>query len=509
MAERHSGMPIPEAGHPRRWVVLGVCCASLFLTGIDSTIVTVALPTIQHQLHASISSLQWTVAGYTVMAASFLLLSGSMADRLGRRSVFQTGLLLFGTASALCSTATSPHMLVAFRMLQGFGASMLQPSALSTISTVFTDRVEKARAIGVWGGVYGIAAACGPVVGGFLVAAAGWRSVFWVNLPVIAIALVASVRVMPQTRSPRARRFDPAGQLLVIAGLGTFTYGVIEAPERGWTSGSTLLLLGVGLLLGLLFVMVEQRQSEPLVPLAYLRSPTLAGATALAVLAFFVISGFLFLTTLYLQEARGLAALATGVALLPLTALQAITSPLTGRVVGARGPRIPVMASTVLMAAGFAVLIGVTPTSAYLRLAAGYVLIGIGFGMVNPPITTAAVTGLPPAQAGVASALASTCRQVGNVLGVAILGSVVTSVFAGRLGVSTGSTASGLLSLASRHVLPAPEAIKVTEAFAHSLGAAWIIAIICCGAALAIGWVTTSDRARARAEDVFTTLGGA
>src|SRR5580693_192781 len=222
-----------DAALRRRMLVLAICCLSLFIVGIDATIVNIALPSIGHDLHASVSGLQWTVDAYTIVVASFLMLSGSTADRIGRRRTFQTGLGLFTLGSLLCSLAPGLGWLVAFRMLQALGGSMLNPVAMSIVTNTFTDPAERARAIGLWGSVFGMSMALGPVAGGALVSSVGWRGIFWVNIPVGLAGIVLTALFVPESRAPRARRVDPVGQLLVIATLASVTYAIIEGPGSG------------------------------------------------------------------------------------------------------------------------------------------------------------------------------------------------------------------------------------------------------------------------------------
>ncbi len=409
--------------------MLAICSLSLFIVSLDNTIVNVALPSLQHQFHASTSGLQWVVDAYLLVLAALLLFSGSSGDRFGRKRVFQTGLVIFGVGSALCSAAPSLPLLVAFRMLQAVGGSMLTPNTLSIISNVFTDRRERAAAIGLWGGVSGLSTAAGPILGGLLIQAVDWRAVFWVNLPIVLAAFVLTARFVPESRADRPRRFDPPGQLLAVVLLASLTYGIIEGPTAGWSAPSEMAcFIGAGASL-VAFLVVESRRDQPLLELRFFRSPPFSGATAIAVLAFSILAGWLFLNTLYLQEVRGDSALVAGLSTAPATIVIAVVAPLTGRVVGRRGARLPLVFSGLFLAAGTAVLIFTRPTTGYWLLALGYLALGLGFGLVNPPISNTAVSGMPPAQAGTASAVASTARQVGAVLGVAVLGSVVTSEF--------------------------------------------------------------------------------
>jgi EmrB/QacA subfamily drug resistance transporter len=422
-----SGVAIDELGRNRRVAVLLVCCTSLFIVGLDITAVNVALPSIGHDLHAGISGLQWTVGAYTVVIASLLMLSGSTADRFGRRRTFVAGLIVFSIGSLLCSLAPSVEFLVAFRVLQAVGGSMMNPVAMSIITNTFTDPRERAQAVGVWASVFGISLALGPVVGGALVSSSGWRSIFWINLPVGLAAIVLTLRVVPESRAPRARRFDPVGQALVIAMLTTLTFAIIEAPSQGWSSAIILAAFAVSALALAGLLLHEPRRTDPLVDLRFFRSIPFTSSIVISVAASAAFGGFLFLNTLYLQEVRDLSPLHAGLATVPMAAMTVIAAPLSGRIVGRHGPRVPLVLSGVCTVTACALLIGIEPTTPFARLFAAYVIFGLGFGFVNTPITNTAVSGMPRAQAGVAAAIATTSRQVGQTLGVAVIGAIVTS----------------------------------------------------------------------------------
>ena len=331
---------------------------SLLIVGLDNTIVNVALPSIGRDLHASVSGLQWTLDAYTLVLASLLMLSGSMADRLGRKRVFALGLILFTLGSLLCSVAPNLATLVAFRMIQAIGGSMLNPVAMSIIRNVFTDARERAQAIGVWGATVGISLALGPVVGGALVESIGWRSIFWINIPVGLTALVLALRFVPESRAPHARRLDPVGQVLVIALFGSLTYAIIEGPKAGWLSAQSLALFAVALAAVAALLAYERRRREPLLELRFFRSVPFSSASVIAVCAFAALGGFLFLNTLYLQEVRGLSALEAGLCTLPIAAMTLIFAPLSGRIVGRRGPRISLLVGGAGIALGAALLTG-------------------------------------------------------------------------------------------------------------------------------------------------------
>ncbi|MFE1949403.1 MFS transporter [Streptomyces sp. NPDC059524] len=424
--------PAPSAlSHRRRLLVLAICCMSLLIVSLDTTVLNVALPSMAKDFGATLPGMQWAIDAYTLVLASLLMLAGSTADRVGRRRIFMIGLIVFTAASVACSLAPNLEALVAFRMLQAVGGSMLNPVAMSIITNTFTDAAERARAIGVWGGVVGLSMAAGPLVGGLLVDSVGWRSIFWVNLPVGLAALALTWRFVPESRAPKARRPDPVGQLLMIALLGSLTYAIIEGPHAGWASGRILFFGGLALaaLIGLL--LYEPRRVEPLIDLRFFRSAPFSGATVIAISAFAALAGFLFLSTLYLQDVRGLNALHAGLWMLPMAAMTLVCAPLSGRLVGSRGPRIPLLIAGVAMTASGVLFAAFDAQTSNGTLVLGYVLFGLGFGFVNAPITNTAVSGMPRAQAGVAAAVASTSRQIGSTLGVAVIGAVLASGVAG------------------------------------------------------------------------------
>ena len=412
--------------------MLAICCTSLLLVSLDSTIVNIALPAIRTDLHASLSGLQWVVDAYTLVLAALLMFSGSLGDRLGRRRVFCTGLVLFTVASLLCSLAPSLGWLIGFRVLQAVGGSMLSPVALSIVVNIFDEPRERARAIGIWGAVVGLSMALGPVVGGALVSAGNWQWVFWVNVPVGLVALALTLSFVPTSRAARVRAFDPAGQVLVVVLLAAATFAIIEGPGRGW---STPLILGAAVLAvasGTALVAVEGRRTEPLIDPRFFRSVPFAAATVTAVVAFAALGTFLFLNTLYLQNVRGLTPLTAGLLTLPMAAMAGVCAPLSGRLVAARGPRVPLVLAGVATTAGALLLLPLSADTSRSHLWAAYTLIGVGFGLVNAPITNTATTGMPRAQAGVAAAIASTSRQSGMCLGVAVGGSLVAGASGAR-----------------------------------------------------------------------------
>jgi EmrB/QacA subfamily drug resistance transporter len=441
-------VPLPELSRRRRLLVLVVCSSSLFIVGLDSTIVNIALPAIGRDLHASVAGLQWTVDGYTLVLASLLMLSGATADRVGRRRVFQAGLAVFTAGSGLCSLAPSLGWLIAFRMLQATGGSMLNPVAMSIITNTFTDKAERARAIGIWGGAYGLSMALGPVAGGLLVDSVGWRGTFWVNIPVGLAAIALTARFVPESRAPRPRRPDPAGQALIIVMLGSLTYAIIEGPGLGWRDPVIVALFALSAAALAVFVRYEARRREPVLDPRFFRSAPFAGAVLTAISATAAIGGFLFLATLYLQDARGMSALRAGLHLLPMATMMALCAVASSRILARRGARLPMLVAGAGLAAGGLLLSRLTVASGLAPMAAAFAVFGIGGGMVNAPITYTAVSGMPVTQAGVASGIASTSRQVGQSLGIAITGSILAGNLHGgslRAGFVPASHADWLL----------------------------------------------------------------
>lgn len=461
---------MPELSHRRRLLVLAICCMSLLIVSLDNTVLNVALPSMQRDLHATTAGLQWTIDAYTLVLASLLMLAGSTADRVGRKRVFMAGLTVFTIGSVLCSMAPDLTLLIVFRMVQAVGGSMLNPVAMSIITNTFTDGRERARAIGAWGAVVGISMAAGPLVGGLLVQSVSWRAIFWINLPVGLAALLLTFRFVPESRAPKARRPDPIGQLLVIALFGSLTYAIIEAPDSGAATVTPFGVIALAALLALLWY--EPRRAEPLIDLRFFRSAPFSGATVIAISAFAALGGFLFMSTLYLQNVRGLNALHAGLWMLPMAAPTFLCAPVSGRLVGTRGPRVPLLIAGTAMTASGVLFAAFDAETSNVTLLLGYVLFGIGFGFVNAPITNTAVSGMPRAQAGVAAAVASTSRQLGQTLGVAVIGAVL---------------ASGIGS-SSYH-----------RAFVSAAGPGWWILTACGLAVLALGLVTSGRWAHATA----------
>jgi len=466
----------PSKGASKPNLILGICCISVFIITLDVTVVNVSLPTIQRDLRAPISGLQWVLDAYTLVVATFLMLAGSMSDRFGRRRVFQIGLGVFTLGSLLCGQATTIEQLIAFRVLQGLGASMLNPVALSIIANAFPDPIGRGRAVGTWGAVAGIAMGLGPLIGGALTQTIGWRSIFWVNVPVGITAALLAALFVPESKASRSRRFDPVGQVLVLIVLAALTWGVIEGRRAGWTSVriSGLFLTSAGAFLA--FVLYEPRRKDPLLDLRFFRSAPFSIATVLAVSSFSCFAGFLFLNTLYLQQARGFSALHTGLFMLPLAVSMAALAPLSGRLLGSYGAQPCLLAAGAGFLASTLILTGLSDHTPTLWLLVAYALFGAGLGMVNPAISDSAVAGMPLSQAGVAAGIASTSRQVGAALGVAVSGTVVAA-----------SRARGTDFTTATHAI-------------------WWVMTVCGAVVLALGFASNTAWARASSEGVARLL---
>lgn len=409
----------------RRLLVLAICCGSVIVVVMDISIVNVALPSIRKSLDASESGLQWIVDAYTLALSALIVLAGSLADRFGRRRAFQAGLVIFGVGSLLCSLAPSIGMLIGARVLQGIGGTMLNPVALAIVVNTFPDQTERARAVGIFGSMTGLALALGPVLGGALVDGFGWHAIFWINVPIVMLTIACTGLFVPESRAVRARRIDPVGQILTIVLLAALVYAIIESASFGWTSPLILGLLGLALLAVTGIIGYEPRRADPLLELRLFRSIPFSSSLVMALCALCGFQSFLFVTTEYLQGVRLLPPLAAGLSMLPVGALVLVLSPVTGWMVGKYGPRPPLMIAGTALALGGAVSLWLTPASPLPAVIAVYALFGLFLGTVNPPVTTTAVSGMPRSMAGVASGLVSSGRQTGTTLGAAIAGTIV------------------------------------------------------------------------------------
>jgi DHA2 family methylenomycin A resistance protein-like MFS transporter len=450
----------------RKHITLAVICSGYFMVILDAVIVNVALPSLGRELHGGVSALQWVVDGYTIAFAGLLLSAGALGDRLGPKRVFSAGLAVFTLASAACAVAPSVPALVAARLIQGSGAALLVPSSLSLIRSAYHDTKERARAVGLWGATAGIGAASGPVLGGALVAALGWRSVFVVNLPVGIAALVAAGRALPEATDERLGiGFDPLGQLTGFAGLTLLASGLIEGGASGWFATTTVTLLA-GAIVGLgLFIETERRTAKPMLPLMLFkqREFSVAAFVGLAInLGFY---GQLFALTIYFQHVRGYSALDTGLALLPEGLFVAISSAVSGRLTARTGPRRPMLVGLTFGALGLAGLTLAGAHTSYGLLVIPLIAAGLGMAFTMPAATVAIIDAAPRERAGIAAGVLNAARQTGSAIGVALLGALLASQVVSGLQIAMAIAAGSFLAAGAAvgWVLRRPRMVRPLE----------------------------------------------
>jgi EmrB/QacA subfamily drug resistance transporter len=441
----------PDRVYRRRWWTLGVMCLSLLVIGLDNTILNVALPTLVRDLHASTSQLQWIVDAYALVFASLLLTAGSLGDRYGRRRVLGAGLVVFGIGSVLSAFAQTPGNLIAFRALMGVGGALIMPSTLSIVSNVFPAE-ERGRAIGIWAGFSGIGIAIGPVIGGWLLEHFWWGSVFFINVPVIALAVLAGLFLVPESRDPAATPLDPVGAVLSTAGLTALTYGLIEAPSHGWTDGTILTSFVAAVVLLGSFVLAELRVRHPMMDVRLFENGRFTAASIGTALVFFSLFGALFFLTQYLQFVLGYGTLEVGVRLIPVAGALIVGAPLSARLVERIGTKAVVTGGLTLVSGGLLLLATASLASGYSLVVSSLVVLGLGMGMTMAPATEAIMGALPRARAGAGSAVSTTVRQVGGVLGVAVLGSLLSSAYGTRMTDTLHGLPSTVVSAASDSV---------------------------------------------------------
>jgi EmrB/QacA subfamily drug resistance transporter len=419
--------------HRRRWATLAILCVSLLVIVIDNTIVNVALPTLVRDLGTSVSDLQWVVDAYTLVFAGLLLTAGSLGDRFGRKGALTAGLVVFGGASAAAAFSGGVGSLIAARAVMGIGAALIMPATLSILTNVFTDARERALAIGLWSGVAGIAVALGPVAGGFLLEHFWWGSVFIVNVPIVVAAIVAGHFLVPTSRNPERPKLDLVGAGLSIVGLGALVAAIIEAPSYGWTDPMILAGFAVAVVALAAFVAWERHIDEPMLDVRFFANPRFTAASMNVTLVFFALFGFIFLATQYLQFVLGYSAFEAGLRTLPFAFALMILAPLSSKAVQWFGTKRVVVTGMLLFAAGLVVASTSTVDSGYDIVMAAMVLMGAGMGLSVAPATESIMGSLPLHQAGVGSAVNDTSREVGGALGVAIVGSMLSSLYASDL----------------------------------------------------------------------------
>jgi EmrB/QacA subfamily drug resistance transporter len=457
-----------------RYVALFALTLGVFLVTLNVTVVVVALPALQSDLHIRSDEATWIIDAYNLVGASLLLSAGFLADRFGRKRMLCTGYVLFATGALLCSVAPSGSWLIAFRVVQALGGTALTPTSLSIVVNLFPEPLERARAIGIWGISSGLGTGLGPIVGGALTEWFGWQSVFVVNAAIGTVALMIVIRLVPRSRSAIARRIDVRGQTLVAAFLATLTYSLIEAPRYGFGSTRIELLFVVAAALFVAFIATELRVDEPLLDLGFFRDRQFAGAVAITSATFFSYAGFIFFNALYLQDVRGYSALAAGFLTLPAAVPAVVGGPLGGYLVGTRGPRGVMVGGTLALAAGMG-LLALLPVEASLGwLLVAYLVVGAGYAVLNAPVSTVAVSSMPRDQAGVAAAVASSARNVGIVFGIAVLGTIVNGHVPVILTPGSGATEAALESFrhAYVHALHIAYAVAAAVVVAAALVAA-------------------------------------
>jgi EmrB/QacA subfamily drug resistance transporter len=486
-------------------ILISLLLAALVIN-LDTTIVNVALPTLVRELHASNSQLQWVVDAFNLLFAGSVLAVGSLSDRFGRKGMLLAGLAVFGLASLAGGLTDGPGALIAARAVMGVGAAMVFPSTLSLLSNVFTERREGALAIGLWGAVTGAAIALGPIVGGWLLQAFDWRSIFFAMTPIAGVAGVLVARYVPTSRDPHAPRTDRAGFVLSTAMVGLLVYTIIEAPNYGWGSARTLGSLALSAVVAAAFVAWERRTAQPMLDLSLFGNPRFTAASVSVAISFFALSGFIFLVTQYFQFLKGYGPLSTGVRLLPVASCVAISSILGTRLAVRLGTKLVVASGLVSMAAFYLWVTTASAGTGYGTIAAQMVVLGTGMGLTSAPATEAIMGVVPKAKAGVGSAVNDATRLLGATLGVAVIGSVYASLYAGRLAtalpiglpatvartarasVGAALAAAGKLSSTGHPVLASAVHDAASAAFFHGFHAANYLAagVVAAGAVMAL-----------------------
>ena len=433
------GRPITQslgehhASHPQRWRILGVLVLALLVTSIDHTIINVAMPRLVGDLGASSAQLQWIVASYTIVFAGLLLTAGSIGDRFGRRRALLAGLAAFLGGSVMAATAGSTVALITGRCVMGVGGALIMPTTLSILVNVFGDPSERAKAIAAWTAASGAGIALGPIVGGALMRSFSWSSVFWINVPLLVAAFVGTLHLVPDSRDPHATRLDPVGAALSIAAISSLVYAIIQAPERGWTSTASVANFAAGTAIGILFVAWEMRRDDPMLDIGLFRSRGFSAGSITLALLFFAMAGTVFLQAQYLQFVLAYTPLAAGFALVPAAIGMLVGTGAGAHLAAMHGGRVAVAAGTLIAGGGVALQAALADGSSYLPTGLGLLLFGLGAGVAMPAATEMIMATLPPARAGVGSAVNDTVREFGGALGVAVIGSVAATSYASSM----------------------------------------------------------------------------
>jgi EmrB/QacA subfamily drug resistance transporter len=425
------------------WWTLAVLCLSLVMVVLGNTVLNVALPTLVRELHATSTELQWMVDSYALVFAGLLLTAGALGDRFGRKGALVTGLVIFGGASFASTFATQASHIIATRAVMGLGAALVMPATLSILTTVFPPE-QRAQAIAIWAGFAGAGAAIGPIAGGWLLEHFYWGSVFYLNVPVVLIALIGGRFLVPTSRDPEHANLDLVGAGLSIVGLGALLYGIIEAPTYGWSDPLTLTAFGLAAVVLGTFGWWELHNPNPMLDLRFFKDPRFSAASAAISLNFFAMFGTFFLLTQYLQVVRGYTPLGAGVRTLPMAFTMMVAAPMSARFVKRFGPKRVMSTGLAIVGLGLTLTSQVDESTPYILLAGCLVVAALGMASTMAPATASIMTSIPLRKAGVGSAWNDTTRELGGALGVAVLGSVAASVYSSRLAdaLPTGVTAS-------------------------------------------------------------------
>jgi EmrB/QacA subfamily drug resistance transporter len=491
-------MDLPARRPVHRGWVLATVCAAVLAINLDTTIVNVALPSISRELSAGTRQLQWVVDGYNLAFAGLVLAAGSLSDRFGRRPALITGLIGFAAASAAGALVTSAGALVATRFLMGTFAAMIFPTTLSIISNTFRERRERAAALGVWGAVVGLGVAAGPISGGVLLEHFYWGSVFWALVPLALLTAVAAYAVVPESRDSAVPPLDLPGLGLSVAMLASLTYTIIEAPVRGWSSGATLGGFGAAAVLLAAFVVRERRTPHPMLDVSLFRDRRFSAASGAVTVTFFALFGFIFLVTQYFQFVRGYGALSTGARILPVAVSIAVASVVGATLAPRIGTKVVVATGMVLFGAAFLwISTSGVATSYPVVIVPQMVMMGLGMGLISTPATESILLVLPPARAGVGSAVNDATRELGGTLGVAVVGSVFSSVFGSHLASgSFGALPASVLARAQDSVgvaqVMATRDPRLVDAFQDSFLAGLSTACVVVGILCLAGAVVTA-----------------
>jgi EmrB/QacA subfamily drug resistance transporter len=442
---------------PRKPLILGSLLLAAFAINLDTTIVNVALPTLVRELHASTTQLEWIVDAYNLIFAALVLAAGNLGDRVGRKGVLLAGLSIFAIATLAGGFGGSPGELIAARAVMGLGAALIFPATLSLLTNVFTERGERARAIGLWGATTGVGIALGPIIGGWLLERDGWQSVFFALAPIAALGILLVSVYVPTSRDPEAPPADRPGLALSTAAMAILIYTIIEAPNQGWAGARSIAGFALAALLLAAFIAWERRAAAPMLDVALFRNLRFSAASAAVTITFFSLMGFIFLVTLYFQFLKGYGPFETGVRLLPVATLTGITSVLGTGLAVRRGTKLVVAAGLVSLAAGLAWTSTASAGTTYLTIVGQMVLIGSGIGLTSAPATESIMGAVPAAKAGVGSAVNDATRILGATLGVAVVGSIYASIYSTRL----------------TEALPSRLPGSIADAADRSVGTAW------------------------------------